>query len=99
MDFKSTKGKSPKADVLKQVESDLDSAIAGLPDEPYTTGYAVKGTAQGYKLHALMLEEKWADAAAIAKEIINGGKFSLNSNYAANIINPIKIPVPKLCCL
>ncbi|TKK65833.1 RagB/SusD family nutrient uptake outer membrane protein [Ilyomonas limi] len=96
IDFKSTQGKSSKAEVLKQVESDLDSAIAGLPDEPYTTGHAVKGTAQGYKLRTLLLEEKWAEAAALAKEIIDGGKFSLNPNYAGNFYKPDQNASPEI---
>jgi hypothetical protein len=38
IDYKSTRAKSPRADILKLVEKDLDSAIAYLPDVKYTTG-------------------------------------------------------------
>ncbi len=96
IDFKSTKAKSTKEDVLKFVESDLDSAIAGLPDATYSSGHAVKATAMGYKLRTLMLEQKWSDAAALAKAIIDGGKFSLNADYSANFYKPGQNASPEI---
>lgn len=99
IDFKSTKAKSTKDEVLKQVASDLDAAIAGLPDVAYTSGtggHAVKGTAQGYKLRMLMLQEKWGDAATLAKEIIDDEKFSLNSNYPSNFYKPDQNSSPEI---
>ncbi|WP_221393751.1 RagB/SusD family nutrient uptake outer membrane protein [Dyadobacter sp. NIV53] len=47
VDFKSTRAKSEKADVLKLIEEDLAKAIAGLPDNAYKDGHAMKTTAQG----------------------------------------------------
>jgi hypothetical protein len=88
LDFKQTKGKSDKAAILKQVESDLDAAIAALPDVSYNDGHAVKATAQGYKVRALLLQSKWPEAAALAKQILDGGKYALNDDYAANFYKP-----------
>lgn len=83
-DYKKGMAKSSRADVLKLVEEDLDAAIASLPDETYGSGHAVKGTAMGYKVRVLLFEKKYPQAAALAKQIIDGNKFSLNDNYAAN---------------
>lgn len=88
LDFKKGLAKSNRADVLKFVEEDLDAAIAALPDNSYGSGHAVKGTAQGYKVRALLFEKKYAEAAALAKQIIDGNKYSLNPNYAANFYKP-----------
>ncbi|MEO6705697.1 MAG: RagB/SusD family nutrient uptake outer membrane protein [Ginsengibacter sp.] len=87
-DYKTVMAKSDRADVLKFVESDLDSAIAALPDETYSTGHPVKGTAQGYKVRALLFEKKYSEAAAIAKQIIDDNKFSLNPCYSCNFYKP-----------
>ncbi len=72
--------KSPKADVLSFVHSDLDFAIANLPDNSYS-GHAVKGSAMALKTRVLLTEEKWSEAAAMAQQIISSGKFSLSSDY------------------
>lgn len=88
IDYKSVMGKSTREEVLAFVKEDLDVAIAGLPDEGYASGHAVKGTAQGYKVRVLLFEKKYAEAAALAKQIIDGNKFSLHDNYAANFYKP-----------
>lgn len=95
-DFKSKVAKSSRADVLKQVESDLTLAIASLPDTKYTTGHAVKASAQGIMVRVLLFEKKYTEAAALAKTIIDGGKFSLNSNYAANFYKPDQKSSPEI---
>ncbi len=87
-DYKSVMAKSDRTDVLKFVESDLDSAIAALPDDTYGSGHAVKGTAQGYKVRALLFEKKYSEAAALAKQIIDDNKFSLNPCYSCNFYKP-----------
>ncbi|WP_153799723.1 RagB/SusD family nutrient uptake outer membrane protein [Foetidibacter luteolus] len=88
VDFKSTKAKSTKAEVMQLVESDLDLAIASLPATTYADGHAVKATAQGYKVRALLLQQKWPEAAALAKQIIDDGLYSLNPDYGANFYKP-----------
>lgn len=88
LDFKKHLTKSDQATVLAFVESDLDSAIAALPDSPYAGGHAIKATAQGYMVRVLLFEKKYAEAAAMAKQIIDDGKFSLNPNYQGNFYKP-----------
>ncbi len=84
VDFSKGMAKSPKAEVLKLVLDDLDIAIAALPEESYSTGHAVKGTALAYKVRALMEQEDFPAAAATARQVIESNKFSLNPDYSAN---------------
>jgi starch-binding outer membrane protein, SusD/RagB family len=86
--YKSTMAKSPRADVLKRAENDLDSAIAYLPDSAYKTGHAVKAAAEGFQIRLYLFEQRFAEAAAMAKTIIDGGLFSLNPNYPSNFYKP-----------
>lgn len=88
VDYKEGLAKSDRADVLKFVYEDLDAAIAALPDQGYTSGHAVKGTAQGYKVRALLFEKKYAEAASLAKEIIDDNQYALNPNYPSNFYKP-----------
>jgi hypothetical protein len=98
VDYKSKMERSPRADVLKQVESDLDSAIAYLPDSTYlsTKGHVVKATAEGYKLRLLLFEQRWAEAAALASTIIGSNRFSLNPNYSTNFYKPGQTTSPEI---
>ena len=96
LDFKVKVTKSPRADILKLIESDLDAAIAGLPDVKYTTGHAVKASAQGLKVRVLLFEKKYAEAALLAKAIIDDGLFSLSSNYAGNFYKPDQRSSPEI---
>lgn len=79
---------SKRTDVLAFIESDLDSAIAYLPDVSPYDGHAVKGTAEGYMVRVLLFENKYAQAAVIAKQIIDSKKFSLNPCYSCNFYKP-----------
>lgn len=82
------KATSPRDSVLLFIESDLDSAIAYLPNVPYTDGHAVKGTAEGYMVRVLLFENKYSQAAAMAKQIMDQGQFSLNPCYSCNFYKP-----------
>jgi hypothetical protein len=88
VDYTSSRAKSTRDDVLKLVLTDLDAAIAALPDAAYGDGHAVKATAQGYKVRVLMFQKKYAEAAALAQEIITANKFGLNGSYAGNFYKP-----------
>ncbi|MGV8096433.1 MAG: RagB/SusD family nutrient uptake outer membrane protein [Mangrovibacterium sp.] len=79
--------KSPKAEVLAFIHEDLDFAISNLPDETYSTGHAVKGSAMALKTRVLLMEEKWLEAATLAQTIISSGKFSIYEDYASMFIN------------
>jgi len=72
---------STKAEVITQVISDLDFAIANLPDVAYTNGHPVKGSALALKARVLLTMSQWADAATAANQIITGGKFSLYNDF------------------
>ncbi|MGF7037427.1 RagB/SusD family nutrient uptake outer membrane protein [Mucilaginibacter lappiensis] len=96
VDFKNKVSKSARTDVLKLIESDLDQAIASLPNAKYNTGHAVRASAQGIKVRVLLFEKKYAEAAALAKTIIDGGLFSLNANYPANFYKPDQSSSPEI---
>jgi starch-binding outer membrane protein, SusD/RagB family len=72
---------STKEQVITQVLADLDFAIANLPDKAYTDGHAVKGSALALKARTLLYQSQWAGAAAAAKEVMDGGKFSIFNNF------------------
>jgi len=72
---------STKDQVITQVLSDLDFAIASLPDKAYTDGHAVKGSALALKARVLLYQGQWAAAATAAKQVMDGAKFSIFNNY------------------
>lgn len=76
--------KSSKEQVYEFINTDLDFAIANLPDEKYN-GHAVKGSAQGLKARVLITQQNWSAAADLCQQIMTGaaGKFGLSNNYAA----------------
>jgi hypothetical protein len=86
--YKAHMATSPRDSVLMFVESDLDSAIAYLPNVPYTDGHAVKGTAEGYMVRVLLFEKQFKQAAAMAQQVMQQKQFSLNPCYACNFYKP-----------
>ncbi|MGI6572306.1 MAG: RagB/SusD family nutrient uptake outer membrane protein [Fermentimonas sp.] len=71
---------STKEEVVAQVLSDLEFAIANLPNIPYD-GHAVKGSALSLKAKVLLYNERWSEAAQVAKQVIEGGVFGLYDDY------------------
>jgi len=71
---------STKEQVFAQILSDLDVAIANLPNDAYS-GHAVKASALALKSRVLLHQESWSEAAAAAKEVIMDGKFSLYDDF------------------
>ncbi|MND75592.1 SusD family protein [compost metagenome] len=69
-------GRTEKSKVLEAVLADLDYAIEKLPNTAYK-GHAVRGAALGYKAKVLLTNKKWAEAAAVAKMIMDENKFSI----------------------
>jgi len=94
--FNSKRAKSPRAEILKQIEQDLDSAIAYLPNLKFNNGHAVKATAMGYKVRMLLFEKRYAEAASLANTIITDGLFSLNNNYPGNFYKPDQRSSPEI---
>ncbi|WP_158859320.1 RagB/SusD family nutrient uptake outer membrane protein [Lunatibacter salilacus] len=77
-----TIAKSTKEQVYAQVLSDLDFAIANLPNTDYSSGgHAVRGSALALKSRVLLNMSDWTGAAAAAKQVMDEGQFSLSDNY------------------
>lgn len=74
--------RSSKADVVKQIYEDLDYAIANLPNVAYT-GHAIKSAALALKARVKLFNGEFADAATLAKSVIENGLFKLSTNYAS----------------
>jgi hypothetical protein len=74
--------KTPRADVYKLIEEDLNFAMNNLPDEKYS-GHVVKGSAAGILARVLITQQKWTEAVPVLQQIITSGKFALSNNYAA----------------
>lgn len=72
-------GKSPKADVYKQIYADLDQALtAGLPSYPNVDkGRPSNEVVNALYAKAALYNEDWAKALEKAKAVINSGKYSL----------------------
>lgn len=72
-------GKSPKAEVYKQIYSDLDQALsAGLPSYPAVEkGRPSKEAVNALYAKVALYNEDWAKALQKAREVINSGKHSL----------------------
>jgi len=80
-----TIGKNPAAEVWAFIEQDLIQAIADLPlksEYPIADlGRITKGTAQGLLIKTYLFQSKWAEAKAVAEDLINSGEYSLVGNY------------------
>lgn len=73
---------STKAEVVAQILSDLDAAIASLPNTDYSSkGHAVKGSALALKSRVLLYQGDWDGAANAANQVITDGKFSLYNDF------------------
>lgn len=72
--------RTPKAEALSFIHEELDFAIANLPNTAFG-GKAVKGSAMSLKTRVLLYEEKWAEAATQAKEVMDLNIFSIGPDY------------------
>jgi hypothetical protein len=75
--------KTPKAEVLNAIFSDLDSAAAKLPLSYTGTdiGRATKTSALAFKSRIALYNAKWDVAAAASKAVIDLGYHALYPNY------------------
>jgi len=77
-----TIAKSTKEQVYAQILTDLDFAIANLPNTDYSSsGHTVTGTALALKSRVMLHMSDWTGSAAAAKQVMDEGKFSLFNNY------------------
>ncbi|MDW7691345.1 RagB/SusD family nutrient uptake outer membrane protein [Flammeovirgaceae bacterium SG7u.111] len=75
--------RSPKSEVLTAILADLDFAAQNLPTS-YSSdnvGRATKGAALAYKARTLLYNEKWTEAAAVAKEVMDLNVYDLYPDY------------------
>ncbi len=74
--------RSPKADVIALIYSDLDFAIDALPVSYASAdlGRATKGAALSMKVKVALMDKNWDVAATAASEVMTLG-YSLQSNY------------------
>ena len=73
----------PKSEVLDYLLKDLDAAVPNLPLKYSGTdvGRASQGAALALKCRILLRNEKWADAATAAKEVMDLGIYDLFNDY------------------
>ncbi len=73
--------RASQADVYKQIEADLTSAIAVLPVVQVEKGRATKYAAQALLGKVLLYQNKYAPAAAMLDNVITSNAFSLVSDF------------------
>lgn len=78
--------RSPKADVYKQIEADLATAIAALPITNNEKGRATKYAAQALLGKVLLYQNKFDAAAAMLENVVNG-PFSLVSDFGGMFLS------------
>lgn len=78
------KARSSNEETWDLIESDLDFAIANLPESWSTTekGRITKYAALAFKSRAMLYAERWQSAYDAANAVINSGEFGLMSDYA-----------------
>lgn len=76
--------RTPRADVVKQMLTDIDFAINNLPNIAYTNGHAVKGSAVVLKSRILLNDRKYEEVAKLAGDYIHDASnpFKLADDYA-----------------
>jgi hypothetical protein len=77
-------GRAAVADVYAQIEQDLGAAETTLPVTAATLGRATKGAAKGLLTKVYLTQNKYAQAATKAQEVVALGKYSLNPNFGTN---------------
>lgn len=80
-------GRSSKADVYAQIETDLTAAIAALPAVQVQKGRITKYAAQALLGKVYLYQNKFTEAAAMLENVITANAFSLVSNYGNIFLN------------
>ena len=75
--------RTTKSEVLTQILADFDDAASVLPTSYSGTdlGRATKGAVLAYKAKILLYNQKWAEAAQAAKEVIDFGVYDFYPDY------------------
>lgn len=77
--------RTAKSTVTDAILADLDFAVNTLPNTAYSNGHVVRGAALGYKAKVLLTNNRWAEAAAAAKQVMTENKFSLYNGGFRNL--------------
>jgi hypothetical protein len=75
--------RSPKADVYKQIETDLAAAIAVLPPTQVQKGRITKYAAQALLGKVFLYENKFDQAAAMLDNVITSNAFNLVTDFGS----------------
>ncbi len=75
--------RSPKADVYKQIETDLNNAISVLPATQTDKGRATKYAAQALLGKVYLYENKYDAAASTLEKVITSNAYSLVPDFAS----------------
>lgn len=75
--------RSPKADVYKQIETDLTAAIAVLPTTQTEKGRITRYAAQALLGKVYLYQKKYDAAATVLERVINSNAFSLVPDFAS----------------
>jgi hypothetical protein len=77
-------GKSTKAEVLDYILQQLNTAITELPVSwpAADNGRVTQGAALALKARVLLYNQKWAEAAATAKQIMDAATYQLHPNFS-----------------
>jgi hypothetical protein len=75
--------RAPKADVYKQIETDLSAAIAALPNVQNEKGRITKHAAQALLGKVYLYQNKFELAATTLETVITSNAFSLVSNFGS----------------
>jgi hypothetical protein len=76
-----TQTRTPKADVIKFIYSELDEAAAGLAWAPADRGRMSKAVVLGLKSRTAFYNKDYKVAADAAKQVIDGAGLGLNPNF------------------
>lgn len=77
-----TLDRTPKADVYAQIEVDLISAAADLPDVQAIPGKATKGAALSLLGKVYLYQDKFTEAADALEEVIGSTTYDLVTDYS-----------------
>jgi len=80
-------GRTPMADVYKQVENDLIAAIAVLPAVQVQKGRITKYAAQALLGKVYLYQKKYNEAAPVLESIITSNAFTLVNDYAGMFLS------------
>ncbi|WP_247236657.1 RagB/SusD family nutrient uptake outer membrane protein [Telluribacter sp. SYSU D00476] len=74
--------RTDKAEIYKQIEADLTSAIPNLPiAESNPIGRVTRGAALGFLGRVYLYQNKWQQAADASKQVVDLGRYNLVSDY------------------